>query len=102
MGILGGEVEKMRGPKPQYPIELTSEEGQSLRRLVQSRKAPQGKVRRARIVLIAYDHPEWSNQQIAGVVGCTDWSVRKWRRRWVTLRSLEDLPRPGAPRRFSP
>ena len=92
----------MRGPKPKYPVELTPEEERKLRRLVNSRKAPQGLVMRSRILLAAYDHPEWSNQQIARHVGCTDRTVRKWRKRWAERRSIEDLPRPGAPRRFSP
>ena len=92
----------MPGPKPKYRITLTPEEEQSLRRLVSARNSPQGKVVRARILLSAFDHPEWSNQQIAREAGCTDWTVRKWRRRWVATRSIEDLPRPGAPRRFSP
>ena len=91
-----------RGPKPQNPIELTSEEEQSLRKLVNAHNSPQGKVVRARILLAAFDHPEWSNQQIAQEARCTDWTVRKWRKRWVERRSIEDLPRPGAPRRFSP
>jgi hypothetical protein len=47
----------MRGPKPKYTIELTTEEEREL---------------------------------------------RKWRRRWAKKRSIEDVPRPGAPRRFSP
>jgi transposase-like protein len=92
----------MRGPKPKNPIELTSEEEQYLRQLVRARNSPQGKVVRARILLLVFDHPEWSNQRIAQEVGCTDWTVRKWRKRWVEKRSIEDLPRPGAPRRFSP
>jgi len=92
----------MRGPRPRYPVELTPEEECKLRRLVNSRKAPQGLVMRARILLAAYDHPEWTNQQIARHVGCTDRTVRKWRKRWAERRSIEDLPRPGAPRRFSP
>ena len=92
----------MRGPKPKHRIELTTEEEQSLRRLASAHKSPQAKALRARIVLLAFDHPEWSNQQIAHEAGCTDWTVRKWRRRWVAARSIEDLPRPGAPRRFSP
>ena len=70
--------------------------------LANSRNAPHVKVIRARILLAAHDHPEWSNRQIAQEVGCTDRIVRKWRRRWVETRSIEDLPRPGAPRRFSP
>ena len=92
----------MRGPKPKHQIELTTEEEQFLRRVASARKSPQDKALRARILLLAFDHPEWSNQQIAQEAGCIDWTVRKWRRRWVATRSIEDLPRPGAPRRFSP
>jgi len=91
-----------RGPKPQSPIVLTSEEEKSLRKLVNAHNSPQSKVVRARILLAAFDHPAWSNQQIAQEARCTDWTVRKWRKRWVEARSIEDLPRPGAPRRFSP
>lgn len=92
----------MRGPKPKYAVELTAKEEQELRRLVSSRKAPQGEVLRARLLLAAYDHSEWSNQQIAQAVGCTDRTVRKWQQRWIEQRNIEELPRPGAPRRFSP
>jgi transposase len=92
----------MPGPKPKYAIELTTEEEQLLRKFANSRKAAHGEVVRARILLAAYDHPEWSNQQIAQEVGCTDRTVRKWRRRWVERRSIQDLPRSGRPRRFSP
>jgi len=92
----------MRGTEPKYPIELTTEEEQELRKLANSRTAPYVKVIRARLLVAAHDHPEWSNQQIAQEAGCTRRNVRKWRRRWVETRSIEDLPRPGAPRRFSP
>lgn len=92
----------MRGPNPKYPINLTTEQEQQLRQLDKSRKAAQGQVVRARIILSAHDHPEWSNQQIAQKVGCCDRTVRKWRKRWVKTGSLTDLPRSGAPRRFSP
>ena len=92
----------MRGPNPKYPINLTTEQEQQLRQLDKSRKAAQGQVVRARIILNAHDHPEWSNQQIAQKVGCCDRTVRKWRKRWVETSSLTDLPRSGAPRRFSP
>jgi len=92
----------MRGPRPKYAIELTTEEEQTLRRLVNSRKTPQGQARRARILLAAYDHPEWSNQQIAHEVGTVDRVVRFWRRRWSRMRSIDDLPRSGRPRVFSP
>ncbi len=89
----------MHSSEPKYPIELTLEETQGLRRMVHSRKAPQGKVLRARILLAAFEHPEWSNQQVAQEVGCTDRIVRKWRQRWQETRSLDELPRAGAPRR---
>lgn len=92
----------MRGPKPKYKIELTTEEEKTLRQLTHSRKAPQGIARRARIVLAAYDHPDWSNQQIAQETGAVDRVVRFWRKRWHETRSLEDLPRSGRPRVFSP
>lgn len=92
----------MRGPKPKYPIILTTEERDSLEQMIKSRKSAQGKVLRAHIILKAADHPDWTNLQIAQVVGCTDRAVRKWRRRWVESQSLADLPRSGAPRRFSP
>ncbi len=92
----------MRGPKPKYPIHLTKGEERMLRQLVQAPSTPQGKARRARIILAAHEHPEWSNQQIAQAAGCSDRTVREWRRRWVESKNLDDLPRPGAPRRFSP
>ena len=92
----------MRGPKPNYPIQLTESEIRTLRQLIKGRNSPQGKVMRARIVLTAHEHPEWSHQHIAAHVGCTDRAVRTWRRRWNEYKSLEDLPRPGAPKRFSP
>lgn len=91
----------MRGPKPKYKIQLLENEIRELRQLVSARNSAQVKVMRARIVLDADEHPEWSNQQIAAHAGCSDRAVRKWRRRWNESKSLDDLPRPGAPRRFS-
>lgn len=91
----------MKGPKPKYKIQLLDNEITELRKLVRSHNSPQVKVIRAWIVLDAHEHPEWSNQQIAAQAGCTDRAVRKWRRRWNESKSLDDLPRPGAPKRFS-
>jgi hypothetical protein len=92
----------MRGPKPKYTIELTTEEEKRFRQLLSSRKAPQGQVFRARILLTAFDHPDWSNQQIAQEAKTVDRVVRFWRRRWADRRSIDDLPRSGRPRHFSP
>lgn len=92
----------MRGPKPCYPIHLSPTQADTLRQLVRAHTTPQTKSLRARIILAAHEHPDWSNQQIARAVGTADRSVRKWRRRWTETHSLEDAPRAGAPRRFSP
>ena len=47
-----------------------------------------GKVIWAQILLAAYDHPEWSSQQIARDAGCTGRTARKWQRRWAKKRSI--------------
>ena len=92
----------MPDPKPKYAIQLLDNQIAALTQLVRSLKHAQAQVMRAKIVLAAHEHPEWSNQQIAHQVGCADRIVRKWRRRWVETQCLEDLPRPGAPKHFSP
>ncbi len=92
----------MRGPKPSHQIELTHAEAEQIRKLVRAHSTGQTQAIRARIVLAADEHPEWSNQQIAHAVDTSDRLVRKWRQRWVATHSLADAPRKGAPRRFSP
>ena len=92
----------MRGPKPSHPIELTDAEGEQLHRLVRAHTTGQTLAIRARIVLAASEHSEWSNQQNVHAVDTSDRLVRKWRQRWVATHSLADAPRSGAPRRFSP
>jgi hypothetical protein len=92
----------MRGPKPSYPISLTEAEVKKLQKQARAHKTGQSLAMRARILLHANEHPEWSNQQIAQALGTTDRNVRKWRGRWVATGSIADAPRSGAPRRFSP
>lgn len=92
----------MRGPRSKYPIRLTTDEEQRLRRLVSARNSPQVKVLRARILLTAHAHPQWRPCQVAQEVGCSVRTVNRWQKRWRETHCLEDLPRPGAPRRFSP
>jgi hypothetical protein len=91
-----------RGPKPSYPIQLSSSEEKDLRHLVRAPTTGQALVVRASIVLTTHEHPDWENQRIAQTVGTSDRMVRKWRGRWVATRRLTDAPRSGAPRRFSP
>jgi putative transposase len=92
----------MRGPKPAYPIALTTEEAEQLQHLIRAHNTPQALAVRARIIVRAHEYPEQNNQQIALAVGTTDRTVRTWRGRWVKTHSLADAPRSGAPRRFSP
>jgi transposase len=92
----------VRGPKPSYPISLTEAEVKSLQQQARAHTTGQSAAVRARILVSAHEHPEWSNQQIAERVGTTDRTVRKWRGRWVATRSIADAPRSGAPRHFSP
>jgi hypothetical protein len=89
-----------RGPKPRWKVALTAPEYRELQRLARRRTAPHAEVVRAKILLLAYEHPDWSNAAIARAVGCTDWTVRKWRRRSRAGPALQDAPRPGGPRFF--
>ena len=89
-----------RGPKPRHKVALTGPEYRELQGLARRRTASYAEVVRAKILLLAYEHPDWSNAAIARVVGCTDRTVRKWRERSRAGPALQDAPRPGGPRFF--
>jgi hypothetical protein len=57
---------------------------------------------RAQIVVLAHEHPDWSNQQLAQRVGTSDRLVRKWRRRWVQTHSPFRCPTLRRAPAFSP
>jgi Homeodomain-like domain len=84
-----------------HPFQPTATEVKHLLQLVQAHHTPQALARRARIVLAAHSHPDWSSKQLAQVLDLNDRPVRKWRRRGPEPHALTDLPRSGAPRRFS-
>ena len=84
----------------QPSVQLTSTDVIDFQRLLRAHTTPQAKSVRAHILLSAHAHPEWSTQAIALSLGVSDRLVRKWRRRWEETRSLNDLPRSGAPRQF--
>jgi len=91
-----------RGPTPAAQIALTLEELRELQRIARRREtASHGRVVRAKIILTAYEHPEWNNAQIARKLGTTVGTVQKWRKRWRATRTLAEAPRAGAPRLFS-
>ena len=92
----------MRGRKTIYPITLTGEQKKQLYQLVKARNTPQGKARRAKVILLAAEHPEWKNERIAAEARCSEKTVRTWRARWHKGQTLEDRPRSGRARVFSP
>ena len=86
------------GRPRQQEIELIETERVSLRDLVRSRTAPQGLVRRARIVLASAAGV--SNTAIAREVGLSIPAVGHWRKRFLEqgLAGLYGEQRPGRPR----
>jgi hypothetical protein len=91
----------MRHRLPLHPLQLAPSEVKHLVRLVHAHHTPQALARRAQIVLTGHAHPDWNTKHLAQFLGISDRLVRKWRRRWDEVHSLTDLPRSGAPRRFS-
>jgi len=86
------------------PIELTDADRETLRSLTRAHSTPQALVRRIRIVLAVArpDHP--TNQQIADELDNDRHTVGLWRERFAAtgLAGLQDAPRSGRPRSFSP
>src|SRR5215470_14812245 len=53
-----------RGPKPRHKVALTGPEYRELQGLARRRTASYAEVVRAKILLLAYEHPDWSNAAI--------------------------------------
>lgn len=85
-------------------VELSAEHHAQLQALLRARSTPQALVFRCRIVLRAADLDHPCNQQIAQELGCDRHTVGKWRERFVArgFEGLQDDPRSGRPRSFSP
>jgi transposase len=85
-------------------VELAAETHAHLEALVRARSTPQAFVFRCRIVLRAAAADAPSNQDIAAELGCNRHTVGQWRERFVAkgLAGLQDAPRSGRPRSFSP
>ena len=86
------------------PLRLSDELRQQLQTLVRARSTPQALVFRCRLVLRAADEDRPSNQHIAADLGCDRHTVGLWRERFAAsgLAGLQDAPRSGRPRTFSP
>lgn len=92
----------MPGPLPKYPIQLTPEQEKHLQQLSSRYTASFADVQRARILLLAHQHPTWRNVEIARQVGCCVQTVTRWRQRWHMTDCQRDAPRTGTPRTFTP
>lgn len=92
----------MRGRKKTYRVALQPTQIDQLHQVVNSRKSLQSEVLRARVILTCGQSPDQSDAQVAGQVGCSAGMVRKWRKRWGQSPSLQEAPRAGRPRVFSP
>ena len=86
------------------PITLTHDEQARVESLVRAHSTPQALVLRCQVILraAAPDHP--SHLQVANELQWNRQTVTRWRRRYLAqgLSGLQDAPRPGRPRRFSP
>ena len=87
---------------PQVPF--AGDDQSHLESLMRAHATPQALAFRCRVILRAAAPARPSNLQVASEVHCNRHPVGRWRRRYVQdgLRGLQEAPRPGRPRRFSP
>jgi len=90
----------MRRGRPKAPLELSSDERDTLERWAERAEHPPGLAERARILLACAAGE--TNKAIAARFGLTPQTVGKWRARFLARRldGLLDEPRSGAPRRI--
>jgi hypothetical protein len=92
----------MPGPRSPREVDPAADVRTSLVHLTRSPSVPAGLARRARIVLLAAERVPL--RRIAEQVGVDRKIVRRWLDRFRArgLEGLQDRPRPGRPRSFSP
>ena len=90
-------------PLPRTVV-LTEQNRERLEALTRAGSTPQALVFRCRIVLRAAAADEPANLQIAAELDCDRHTVGQWRNRFLEhgLVGLQDAPRSGRPRSFSP
>lgn len=86
------------------PVVLSDQDRRRLRTLAQARSTPQALAFRCRLILRAAQDDRATNQHIAAELHCDRHTVALWRERFVAagLAGLQDAPRSGRPRNFSP
>lgn len=85
-------------------IALTPEARQRLEALARAGSTPQALAFRCRLILRASAPEQPTNQAIADELACDRHTVGQWRERFAArgLEGLQDDPRSGRPRSFSP
>ena len=85
-------------------VVLSAEQRRQLQTLSRASSTPQSLAFRARLVLRAADDDEPSNLELADELECDRDTVGLWRNRFLGqgVVGLQDAPRSGRPRSFSP
>ncbi len=92
-------------PVPLAPqVSLANDEQRRLESIVRAHSTPQALSLRCQLILRAATTDRPSNLQVAKELHCNRHTVGRWRHRYLAqgLSGLQDAPRPGRPRRFSP
>jgi len=92
-------------PHPFAPtIVLDTAARERLQALTRAHSTPQALVFRCRLILRIAATDQASNLQVANEMGCARNTVAHWRSRYTQhgIAGLQDAPRPGRPRSFSP
>jgi hypothetical protein len=92
-------------PVPRAPqVSLADDEQRRLESIVRAHSTPQALSFRCQLILRAAAVERPSNLQVAKELHCDRHTVGRWRSRYLEhgLSGLQDAPRPGRPRCFSP
>ncbi len=92
-------------PVPRAPhVTLAGDEQSRLESIVRAHSTPQALAFRCQLILKAAVPERPSNLQVAKELNCDRHTVGRWRSRYLAqgLSGLQDAPRPGRPRCFSP
>jgi hypothetical protein len=86
------------------PVSLTDDERECLASLARAHSTPQALAFRCRLILRAAAPDNPTHLRVAAELHCHRQTVRLWRSRYLAhgLAGLQDAPRAGRPRRFSP
>lgn len=86
------------------PVVLADPERAQLEALVRAGSTPQALVFRCRLILRIADQDRPTNLEIAAAFRCDRHTAGTWRKRYLArgLAGLQDAPRSGRPRSFSP